>query len=230
MFKTKTHIVYGLVCLLLLFLYVPMAWKLIVFLFQNPSMLTSLSLGIAGYIIFYVFLKLVTRKEMMWSTFEHELTHALICLITFTPVRSFQAANTADDNSRLGYVVHEKTGPARSILIGLSPYVIPTYTFFLMLIMPLIHQEAIPVFQVLLGFSFGYHLLSTWRETGAHQTDLQRQGLIFSYFFIVATNLVVIPFVIVAGTVDLKSALEYLAAGAENIYIFRNLFVILSGG
>jgi hypothetical protein len=225
MFKTKVHFFYTLLCAVLVLLYVPMLWKLCVFAVQNPLTLIPFSLGITGYVIFTLLLRRFTRSRMMWSTFEHELTHALLCLLTLTPVHSLQAANKADEKRGfLGCVFHEGTGPARGILIGLAPYFVPTYTLLLMLFMPFLHEEALPIFKGVLGFSFGYHLLSTWKETGSYQSDLQKQGLRFSYVFIIATNLVMIPFVIVVGIVDLHSGLEYLAEGAKNILFPYELF------
>ncbi len=162
-------------------------------LFGNSEILTALLIGLAISGFAYYFL---IRKLPVISTFEHELTHAIVALLFFRKVSNFIVTNGEG-----GSVSHSGNfgGKFGNLNITLAPYFLPTFTFILILIRPLIPIEQITWFDVLIGFTFGYHLFSTINEikinwtkvsfTGAKsdsltKSDIGKSGYIFSFIYI----------------------------------------------
>lgn len=81
-------------------------------------------------------LAMVWWKRPNWflHTVLHETCHAVMCLLLFVPVRSFQA--TAGHG---GAVEHDRTDWPRTVLIAIAPYVLP-----LLLAPALVAQELLP--------------------------------------------------------------------------------------
>jgi hypothetical protein len=169
--------------------------------FLHSSCLWSVLAGfIVGLLLDYVLLKRVPGLE----TFEHELTHAVAALMFFRRVTGFvvtrHEGGTCGHSGGFG-------GRLGDDFIGLAPYVLPTFTFLLVAIRPLLPQRLFPWFDIGIGLTFGYHLLSTVRETkeGWHtnwfasagdgelsQTDLGSRGLFFSVVYIFAVSLAIL--------------------------------------
>jgi hypothetical protein len=136
------------------------------------------------------FLAVSWFRDSFFSTFEHELTHAVFAWLCFHKVTRFEASdgrNSSSDSenqNRLGAVWH--TG--NNWLISIAPYFSPTFLlpFYLVALL-----NPPPVFLVLVGMICAYHITSTYRETGLHQTDLKKVGYLFSFMFLPAANLII---------------------------------------
>jgi hypothetical protein len=102
---------------------------------------------------------------------------------------------------RGGYVEHGSGSRLGDDLIGLAPYMVPTATFAVALLTPLVAPPLRPWFFGLAGVTFGYHLVSTVREIRASftrqgfrppggrrevRTDIGQRGLVYSSAFILA--------------------------------------------
>lgn len=136
------------------------------------------------------FLAVSWFRDSFFSTFEHELTHAVFAWLCFHKVTRFEASdgkNRSSDLENQNYlgVVH-LTGS--NWLISIAPYFSPTLLlpFYLVALL-----KPPPIFLVLVGMICAYHITSTYRETGLHQTDLKKVGYLFSFMFLPAANLII---------------------------------------
>jgi len=162
-------------------------------LIGNSEIVTSLLIGMAVSGLAHYFL---VRKLPIISTFEHEFTHAIVALLFLRKVSKFIVTNGAG-----GSVSHSGKfgGKFGDLNITLAPYFLPTFTFIFILLRPIIPIEHIAWFDVLIGFSFGYHLFSTINEIRINWTkvafvgaksdsltksDIGKAGYIFSFIYI----------------------------------------------
>lgn len=133
-------------------------------------------IGMAAYVVLGIFFK----KNRKWlQTFSHELTHTLVGMLYLRKIHSFTAER--------GEGVMSYT-PSRfnigAVMISLSPYFLPIFTIFLLLLRHMIAGESQYIFDILVGFTFAFHLGCFLAQTGSYQTDLQKHGLFFSYLVI----------------------------------------------
>jgi len=97
-----------------------------------------------------------------------------------------------------------KFGRLGKEMVGFAPYILPTFTLFSALFLPLIPDEFQYYFLIWIGFTFAYHTISTIEETKQSfnnrtfkmagtgeetRSDLGRRGLFYSALSIVAFTL-----------------------------------------
>ncbi len=131
---------------------------------------------IASSVFFYIFVS----HGSFFATFEHELTHAVFCLLCLKKIHSF---NVEKDNG--GYV----TMSGSNFIIGLAPYFAHTYCYFIILLSFFIQQQWHTYMYALLGVALGFHTSTTIKETKLYQTDIRSRGIFFSFIVIIALNL-----------------------------------------
>lgn len=187
----------------------------------HASCLWPLLVGFAlGLVLDHVLFHKVPGLE----TFEHELTHAIAALMFFRRVTGFSVTR-----HRGGYCVHTGGfgGRLGDDFITMAPYVLPTFTFLSVMIRPLLPAGVFPWFDVWIGLTFGYHILSNLREvrqswsrnwfvssSGEYaQTDLGKSGLVFSFLYIPVVSLAIL---------GLMAAV--LAGGYRGIAVWATVF------
>ena len=181
-------------------------------IYAEPTPLAPFGVGVGLYaLVWALFIR--KRGRGVWGTFEHELTHAVFCVLLFKKVRSFHADSDPDHRGFLGYVAHEEASGFRGVLITLAPYFFPTFTAFLLLIRLLVADEFLRYFDLVLGASFSYHLISNWQEFGFHQSDIKSQTKFFSVVFIILANIIIIPLVLLMVHQGGEAVLPYLKDG-----------------
>lgn len=122
-------------------LVVPLSWAAFTQALDNaPRLPRDPWFLLAGMLIGLVS-QVTGRPSLLFRAIVHESAHALACLVLFVPIRGFMASRTEG-----GFVQHVKTGPIRTVLILIAPYVLP-----LLLAPPLI-------------VAFFQHQPSPWRE------------------------------------------------------------------
>jgi hypothetical protein len=102
-------------------------------------------------------------KKIPWiSTFEHELTHALVALLFLRRIHRFIVTS-----KRGGEVQYSGNfgGEFGTLLIGLAPYYLPTFTLIAVLVRPFLPAAWFPWFDGFIGFTLAFHLFSTLEET-----------------------------------------------------------------
>ena len=122
-----------------------------------------------------------------WSeitTFEHEITHGIFAILSFQRIHNIVVHS-------LGGYMRPESGGIPNWLIFLAPYIFPTLSVPVIMIMVFSGSNA--ALEALLGFTLMYHFQSTGNEFHINQTDLTNRltGLIFSLPVVVVTNLII---------------------------------------
>ena len=138
-----------------------------------------------GTIIFFILHFLLSSKLQYFAAFEHELTHNIWALFFFKKPRGFHV-NT--DGSGL-FEWTGSTGLLSKVFILLSPYFFPTITMFLIILSLIIKDEFISIYILVIGMSFGYHIVSSIKEMHLGQTDITENGNFTSFNIIILMNL-----------------------------------------
>jgi len=104
----------------------------------------------------------VIKRIPYISTFEHELTHALVALLFFRRIHKFIV--TSREGGQVQYSGNFG-GEFGTLLIGLAPYFLPTFTLFSVLVRPFLPEGWFPVFDGFIGATLAFHIFSTLDET-----------------------------------------------------------------
>jgi len=174
---------------------------------NNP--LPMLLFGI-GFTLYYVAWLLFFRRQIagsLFSTFEHEFTHAIFAWLTLHRVQGLKATW-----NRGGLMTYNGKG---NWLISLAPYFFPTLTIPIVIYLLVVHGAAPGWVDTLLGATVAYHLSSTWRETHREQTDLKEAGFIFAFLFLPAANLALFGTVLAFAQGGLESSYQFLATSFQ---------------
>lgn len=134
--------------------------------------------GAGGYLVLHFF-RIFNRNEEWMQTFSHELSHTVVGMMFFRRIHSFSA--TAGE----GEIVHSGRIRFGQIFISLAPYCLPIFTYALLFLRLLGAKESLYVFDIMIGFTFAFHLICFWRQTGNHQTDIRSIGYLRSYLFLI---------------------------------------------
>ena len=147
--------------------------------------------GFALYGLFTLTLKIprVEHNLNWFMNFTHELTHTLVAVLFFAKIREFVVKD------RECYVSY-KAGPIGYVPITLSPYCIPVYTFMLLPFRFFGDSHYMVVFDILIAFTYAFHVHSFIRQTSSEQTDIQGCGLARSAMFITFVHMSVISMIL----------------------------------
>ena len=134
-------------------------WDALLVIARDNDLWIPLVCGFATGIPVYF---IVIKKIPYISTFEHELTHVLVALLFFRRIHKFTVTSR-----RGGQVQYSGNfgGEFGTLLIGLAPYYLPTFTLIAVLVRPVIPVEWFPWFDVFIGATFAFHFCSTPEET-----------------------------------------------------------------
>ena len=137
---------------------------------------------------FYVFILLTAGRNICFSMqiISHELTHVLFALLTFHSVGRVRL--NPDDSG--GSMVLKGRG---NWLITLAPYFFPLFAFFYMLIMPWLLRSTGEHWLVyaIFGYFVAYYWATVLSQVHVKQTDIIKEGYLFSTILIIAGNLYV---------------------------------------
>ena len=121
--------------------------------------------------------------------FTHELTHTLVAVLFFAKIREF----VVKDHEC--YVCY-KAGPIGYVPITLSPYCIPIYTFMLLPFRFFGDSHYMVVFDILIAFTYAFHIHSFVRQTSGEQSDIEGCGLARSAMFITFVHMSVLSMIL----------------------------------
>lgn len=145
----------------------------------------ELWLFIGGFIFMLIaWIFLIGRKNIVASTIEHEMTHAIFALLTFHNVTNIEA-----DYNGSGVTAFRG---GRNWLITIAPYFFPTLSVGVIIVTVitfLITGKVVSWLNLALGMTTGYHFLAVIFEIHPEQTDLQKVGFFWSFLFIPPANL-----------------------------------------
>lgn len=155
---------------------------------SGPLNLVPLAIGTAGFI--FVWRRWLGKSRIgVWLiTLEHELTHALFAVMTGHTIVGFRASLR-----RGGEVRFNGRG---NWLITAAPYFFPTAALVLLLLAFLMPLSGLPWRGLLLGVAIGYHIVSTYRETHRHQSDLKLLGSAFCWMVLPSANIAALALIV----------------------------------
>lgn len=139
--------------------------------------------GAGCWIVFYLF---VPKQTWMYVV-GHELTHVVWSLAFGGKLKEFKVG------SKGGHVVVTKS----NFLVALAPYFFPLYAILVALVFGAVHYfwpepKAIPVFHLLLGTAYAFHVTWTLDILRTRQSDIVGQGYLFSAVVVSMGNLLVL--------------------------------------
>jgi hypothetical protein len=195
-------------------------WKGIHLMASDPVISLPLAAGILAGLIFYQFVLIKWRR---FSTFEHELTHALVALLFFRKIKKFVVTRNEG-----GYIVNTSGfgGETGNHFIALAPYFLPTFTLLSVMIRPLLPATWFPWYDAWIGITFSYQTMSNYWElkqnwtaksfrqakTGLQtRTDIGQEGFIFSFIMILTLKLFIISMMIFIITGNYAALTEWLS-------------------
>ena len=184
---------------------------LLMHIISDPAPLLSFGVGLVGY--WFLDRLLFSRRFMgsMFSTFEHELTHAIFAWLSFHRVQNLRVTWNS------GGMIQVVGG--HNWTIAIAPYWFPTLCLPFMLMSYLGSFGGAWWISSAFGATYSYHLLSTYRETHREQTDLQYTSFLFAWLFLPTANLFGAGFVLAFAHSGAGSAFSFLGKLIENYSI-----------
>ena len=178
---------------------------------SDPAPLLSFGVGLVIY--WFLDRLLFSRRFMgsMFSTFEHELTHAIFAWLSFHRVQNLKVTWNS------GGMIQVVGG--HNWTIAIAPYWFPTLCLPFMLMSYLGSFGGAWWISSAFGAAYCYHLLSTYRETHREQTDLQYTSFLFAWLFLPTANLFSAGFVLAFAHSGAGSAFRFLSSLIENYSI-----------
>ena len=159
--------------------------------------------GFAAYSLFMFFLiSPKVRHNLNWFIhFTHELTHTLVALLFFRRIEEFLVSrrdcHVKYQKSRIGYVP-----------ITLSPYCIPIYTVMLFPFRYFGAPQYMFVFDVMIAFTYAFHIHSFIKYTRYTQSDIEGCGLVRSTAFISFVHCAVLALILSMPKGGMKLAIQ----------------------
>jgi hypothetical protein len=146
----------------------------------HETWLTGLAAGFAVWLLIFFCLP----RAMWFYVLGHEFTHALAVILSGGKVSAFRVS------SKGGHVMSDRV----NWWIGLSPYFVPIYALIWMgLWVTVDFYYSLRAWQALFYFGLGllwaFHVTFTISMLHGRQTDLSREGFVFSGVIIALFNL-----------------------------------------
>lgn len=169
---------------------------------QNGN-LRGLICGFAAYAFCLIFLfSPKIRHNLNWFMhFTHELTHTLVALLFFRRIEEFLVSgrdcHVRYQKSRFGYIP-----------ITLSPYCIPIYTFLLFPFRYFGDYKYMFAFDVMIAFTYAFHIHSCIKYTRYTQSDIEGCGLARSTAFIAFIHCAVLALILSMPRSGMKLAIQ----------------------
>lgn len=166
-------------------------------------------LGALAYAVAYAFW--LRKHSQFWQTLDHELSHALWSLLSFKPIRELNVHHQGN-----GRVTHEGE---HNLLICLAPYFFRLPVWIAVIFVCVIQQKPLLfVAQFTLGIAMAYALLAIIEEARPHQPDLKVYGLLCSYSWIIACNILAWGVAFALTTGGGKTAVFFLKQGLSRAF------------
>lgn len=166
---------------------VPASKKITVW--DNLSLYMWLMVGCLIYVVIHKFAK--KNLEVM-QCFSHEMAHLILALLTFRKILSFQVGTEG------GVVWTSGKSNIGMVPMTLAPYCLPWMTFLLLMIRDLIMVNYYWGFDILIGITLAFHVVTMKEQTKTFQPDIRNYPLWFSYLYIWCARVMNIVIVLVA--------------------------------
>jgi len=158
-------------------------WRLIRASGQADTIWVTLGAGVACWLVIYLLLPKPRRLYIL----GHELTHALWTWLFGGRVKRWRISG------RGGHVLTNRS----NFLVVLAPYFFPVYALGVGAVFTVGNliwgwRTYSPVFHLLLGAAYAFHITLTWEILQTRQTDIASQGYLFSAVAVWLGNLAVL--------------------------------------
>jgi hypothetical protein len=173
--------------------------KIIGEVFSNNGAIVA---GFSIYLVVWFFYFSRPSAGSFFSTFEHELTHAIFAWATFKKVTGLKAT------WREGGVCSWEGG--KNWLIFIAPYFFPTLMLVPIVLSFVVKREYFEAVEIMLGAVMAYHMTSTYLETHSNQTDLQETSFLFAFLFLPTANIMVYTTALIYFVRGPKEASDYV--------------------
>jgi hypothetical protein len=173
--------------------------KIIGEVFSNNGAIVA---GFSIYLVVWFFYFSRPSAGSFFSTFEHELTHAIFAWATFKKVTGLTAT------WREGGVCSWEGG--KNWLIFIAPYFFPTLMLVPIVLSFVVKREYFEAVEIMLGAVMAYHMTSTYLETHSNQTDLQETSFLFAFLFLPTANIMVYTTALIYFVRGPKEASDYV--------------------
>ena len=140
---------------------------------------TFLGIGFASFFVLFFIPRIRSNTHWMMS-FTHEFTHLLFALLFFRKIQRFKVDSKDSHVSFSG-------GWYGYIPITLSPYCVPIFTLSLLpwrFTTPTSNPYYLAAIDILIGFTFAFHVCCWVKQIRMHQTDITGPGVVRSLLVI----------------------------------------------
>jgi len=158
------------------------AWQFIgaakLIILKSYKLYIWFAIGVGAYIVLKQLPFL--RKNAEWFEAQtHEWLHTIVALMFGQKIHSVSAGEGE------GMMYHSGRF-SRNIFISLAPYCLPIYSYAFCILRLLSAKQTLYIFDLLIGFTLAFHIVSFKKQIKPYQTDIQEFGLTTSYIFIAA--------------------------------------------
>jgi hypothetical protein len=195
------------------------AW-LIKFSQQINQIYMPFLFGILAYYILHVSF----AKPMCTYIFGHELSHAIAGLLSGAKIKKF----------RVGKQSGSVTLTKNNIWITLAPYLIPLYSFIVIIVYFILGYfiepfKLYPYFLFCFGLTISFHIALTFYVIKIGQSDLRIYGTFFSCVLIVFINILVFDLMFSIAFANEISFLDIIIETINNIKsVYLHIFRVIS--
>ncbi len=160
---------------------------------------------IYGFVAYFILrrLKFVSQNEELKMTAAHERTHEFVGRLFLRKIHSIEI------HENHGAVCHSG-GKFGSMFISLSPYCLPIYTYLIIFFRILGANKLLYVFDVFIGLTLAFHIVCFWNQTYPKQSDIQGQGVIRSYLFLIVAWLFNATIILLTIRKGIVGAITYI--------------------
>lgn len=197
--KGIKFLLYGIVSaiflLLTLLVLKDVVHQIIVPIGRNTSVWGNLSLYIwlvVGCVIYIGIHKFAKKNLELIQCFSHEMAHLILALLFFRKILSFQVGIEG------GVVCSSGNSKVGVVPMTLAPYCLPWMTFLLLMIRELIIADYCWLFDILIGITLAFHIVTMKDQTRAEQPDIRNYPFWFSYLYIWCARLMNVVIVLVS--------------------------------
>lgn len=164
---------------------------------------------IAGIIAIFLVDRFTTKNNGILKTFHHEMTHMFVGLVTFRKILTLKV-------DIVGGLVASTGRKWMYEVDALAPYCLPLAAYVVMFFGLFFANDMTHIFTLLLGITYGFHLLCikedfvSWKIMGRHQADIHQFPLLFSYLYIFCFWLFNTMIILLSIRIDIYEAYKYL--------------------
>ena len=166
---------------------------------RHPGNYVGLTIGFLAYLVPLILMFIIPRfkHNLAWMLkFTHELTHTLVALLFFRKIHEFVIKDGDCYASSLPLKIHNETITFGYVPITLSPYCIPIFTFMLFPFRFAGDGHYMAVFDVLIAFTYAFHVHAFIMQTRYYQSDIENCGKARSTAFIAFVHAVVLALIL----------------------------------